>query len=418
MLIQTLLTSCGLGLHLNQIPVFENDARFRLCLCGRRWGKSYLAAAECLRMIIEKPGCRIWIVSPIHAQAKEILHYLQLALDKLSIPYRYSMMPIHRMVIGDCTIECKSSDNPKSMRGAGLDLLIIDEACHINGIEDIWNNCLRPALADKRGKAMIISSPRGADWVASLLDDETWASWRMPTSSNPFIDPEEIEAMRASLPDVVFQSEVEALIVTNIGKAFNVLPDIKAPSGNQVYVSGLDWGWAAPFASLLISKDTEGHFYIHVERYATGLTPAEQAGQVLSMGLPEGCTVVADSSCFTSAGRESVADLWQQSGLNTIPGTKDRKGTIALLRQLLREGKLHYACELPNIHSEFQNAQVDPRNPEDLIGEDHLLDSLRYALAYLHLQTAPKNIAFGSKEWVEESIRRTKLLKQPVRRKI
>jgi len=106
------------------------------------------------------------------------------------------------------TVQVRSADNPDSLRGEGLDFVVLDECAFIK--EQAWTEALRPALSDRQGKALFISTPKGRNWfwrqwTRGNTDDEEWHSWRFPTSANPFIPQSEIDAARESLPERTFQ---------------------------------------------------------------------------------------------------------------------------------------------------------------------------------------------------------------------
>lgn len=99
---------------------------------------------------------------------------------------------------GGC-VTVRSADNPDSLRGEGLDGVVIDEAAFLS--EACWREALRPALADKQGWCMMISTPNGYNWFKDLFDqaatDGAWARWQRPSSENPLIPADELEqAMR------------------------------------------------------------------------------------------------------------------------------------------------------------------------------------------------------------------------------
>ena len=118
-------------------------------------------------------------------------------------------------------VHVKSAEEPKGLRGEGLDLVIIDEAAHIPKFDEAWQQALRPALSDRKGKAIFISTPKGYNhfWElyknAGLEDD--WAAFQHPTWDNPFIDPEEIEAAKKLLPSLIFRQEYGAEFVQLAG---------------------------------------------------------------------------------------------------------------------------------------------------------------------------------------------------------
>ena len=134
-------------------------------------------------------------------------------------------------VPGGGVIEVRSADNPQRLRGAGLDFVVLDEAAFI--AQETWTEALRPALSDRRGGALFISTPKGHNWFfdlfeqASVLDD--WARWQLPTSANPSIEPAELDQARSELGAMVFSQEylpsyetatkVEIEVASDEGKA-------------------------------------------------------------------------------------------------------------------------------------------------------------------------------------------------------
>jgi len=114
----------------------------------------------------------------------------------------------------------KSADSGDSgLRGEGLDLVIFDEAAYCP--EDVWQQAIRPALADRKGSGIFISTPAGeGDWFHRAHEQngkDGWASWQLPSWSNPHLDPDEVEAARAELPSIVFRQEFGAEFVTAAG---------------------------------------------------------------------------------------------------------------------------------------------------------------------------------------------------------
>jgi Terminase large subunit, T4likevirus-type, N-terminal len=54
-----------------QWMVFNSDARFRILVAGRRFGKTYLSLVELCRAAWS-PGRLVWYVAPTYKQAKRI----------------------------------------------------------------------------------------------------------------------------------------------------------------------------------------------------------------------------------------------------------------------------------------------------------------------------------------------------------
>ncbi|GIV52862.1 MAG: hypothetical protein KatS3mg038_3383 [Candidatus Kapaibacterium sp.] len=109
----------------------------------------------------------------------------------------------------------RSADDPHSLRGEGLDYVVMDECAYMR--EEAWSQVLRPALSDRKGRALMISTPNGLNWWYELWRDVQqrgeWRTLSYPTASNPHIDSSEIEEARRELPELVYRQEYLAEFV-------------------------------------------------------------------------------------------------------------------------------------------------------------------------------------------------------------
>ena len=140
-------------------------ARFKVLAAGRRWGKSSLGVILALRTGLE--GGRAWWVAPTYPIAQlgwRVLKQLSRKIPGVEIREddRIVRLP------GGGEIQVKSADNPDSLRGAGLDGVVLDEAAYVK--EEAWTESLRPALADRQGWALFISTPNGLNWFHRLYE--------------------------------------------------------------------------------------------------------------------------------------------------------------------------------------------------------------------------------------------------------
>jgi len=170
----------------------KSTARFFVMVCGRRFGKTTAAAMEAM-VYASQPNRKIWLVG--------------LSYDKADLMFREIWQ---KMVIGHqndiirasekdrfikfkwgTVVEAKSADNPDSLVGEGLDLLIIDEAAKVK--RKIWDMYLSPCLSDRKGKAIFITTPEGFNWIYDLYllgkDDELWESHQAPSWDNHYAFP-------------------------------------------------------------------------------------------------------------------------------------------------------------------------------------------------------------------------------------
>src|SRR5664280_2715845 len=197
-------------LHAAQLEVAQDPHRFKVLCAGRRFGKSRCACALCV--LEGLAGRRAWLVSPSYPMAAAIWRESKELAAQAGAEVRESDMSLVFPHGG--FVRVKSSDKPNSLRGEGLDLVVMDEAAFQT--EETWTNELRPTLADRLGKALIISTPNGRNWFARAFargqdpDDSEWKSWQFPTSANPFISPTEILQAERDMPARRFEQEFEA----------------------------------------------------------------------------------------------------------------------------------------------------------------------------------------------------------------
>jgi len=205
--------------HPGQKAVHENPARFKVLAAGRRWGKTRLGVNECLG--VAAAGGRAWWVAPTYKMAAVGWR----PLHRMGIQIGAEVRRVDRQIMlpngGEVTV--RSADNPDTLRGEGLDFAVLDECAFIS--ESAWTEAIRPALSDRKGKAMFISTPKGRNWFFRLYQhgqtgDPAWQSWKLPTEYNPHIDKEEIEAARQSLPEMIFRQEYLAQFLENEGAVF------------------------------------------------------------------------------------------------------------------------------------------------------------------------------------------------------
>lgn len=205
--------------HAGQKEVYDSSARFRVLAAGRRWGKTRLGVSECVEVGLK--GGRAWWVAPTYPLANE--GWRPLRLIGQTIPSA-KILEVDKEVRlpGGGLVQVRSADEAARLRGAGLDFVVVDEAAFCK--EETWTEALRPALTDKLGRALIISTPKGGNWFRDLWEKagsrEDWARWQYPTTSNPFIPPGEVDSAARELPSLVWRQEYLAEFVDAEGARY------------------------------------------------------------------------------------------------------------------------------------------------------------------------------------------------------
>lgn len=198
-----------------QLEVWNHPARFKVIAAGRRCGKSYLAAWALLINALSANDPRSWTfyVSPTMNQSRQILWKVLLDLGH-SVIKKYHVNNLDIELINGQTIGLRGADRPDTMRGVSLNFLVLDEYADMK--PDVFEEILRPALSDKEGAAIFISTPKGRNHLydlykyAELEGDPEWAAFHFTSYDNPYLKDSEIEAAKRSMSSYAFRQEFMA----------------------------------------------------------------------------------------------------------------------------------------------------------------------------------------------------------------
>lgn len=199
-------------LHPGQVTVRDGASRFNVLMCGRRWGKTVFGEDIVSEAAIA--GQRAAWFAPTYKYLADVWRDIVRALRPLIDDSNKTERRIELMTGG--VIEFWTLDDPDAARGRAYHVAVIDEAAKVRELSEAWQAAIRPTLADYQGTAWFLSTPRGRDYFHTLFvrgqqGADGWRSWRMPTSSNPHIPADEIEAARLELPAHVFEQEFLAV---------------------------------------------------------------------------------------------------------------------------------------------------------------------------------------------------------------
>lgn len=210
---------------------WQQKARFRDAVCGRRFGKTFLGKAEMRRaarlasewnVSVED---EIWYCAPTFKQAKRVF-WRRL---KQAIPQSWRALKPNET---ECSITLKSGhilrivglDSYDNLRGSGLFFALVDEWADCP--YEAWEEVLRPMLSTCRytvdsveyvgGHALRIGTPKGFNHCYdSYLDGQAGRepdhkSWLYTSVQGGNVPSEEIEAARRKMDPKTFRQEYEA----------------------------------------------------------------------------------------------------------------------------------------------------------------------------------------------------------------
>jgi len=388
-----------------QRTIAQSPTRFRVAICGRRFGKTHLAIRELCKEASE-PRREVWFVAPTYRQAKQIVwRKLKYKLQDLNWCERVNESELSIDLKNGSRISLKGADNADSLRGVGLDFLVMDEFADID--PEAFYEVLRPTLADKQGRALFIGTPRGmGNWSYDLYqmpqeDPDTWSSFQYTTLQGGNVDELEIDQARKLLDARTFQQEFEATFVTagnrvwyafdrlknvqpwrgeipsaiEIGCDFNLNPIsavVFARSGNHVWAIDEIEIYGSNTQELV--QEIRSRYNKHrAERITVYPDPAGSAGST------KAATGVTDHSILRNAGFKVLAPRAHNAikdGVNAVN---------SMLCNSLGEQRFFVdpRCRRLIECLERHNYKPGTSQPDKDSGYDHLTDAARYYFDYV-----------------------------------
>jgi hypothetical protein len=314
--------------HAGQVKVASEAKRFNVLQCGRRWGKTTFGTD----MLIG-PALNGYPTAWFAPTYKLLAEVWRVVLSTLTPVIRATNVQEKRIeLVTGGVIDFWSLDDSDPARGRKYKRAVVDEAGIVRNLEAGWQEAIRPTLTDFKGDAWFLGTPKGRNFFHRLYakgesGETEWASWRMPTTTNPHIDPAEVEAAKRDLPPAVFNQEFLGIPADDGGNPFG-LTKIHAcksatlPASDPV-VFGVDLAKSYDW-TVVCGLDDDGRVCV-LERWQSDWGQTKRRILDLCSGVP----ALVDS---TGVGDPVVEDL-QRAGV-AVEGFK----FTASSKQQLMEG--------------------------------------------------------------------------------
>jgi phage terminase large subunit len=305
-------------------------------------------------------------------------------------------------LVNGSTIALKGADNYDSLRGVGLDFIVLDEFADIN--PDAWYETLRPTLSDKQGRALFIGTPKGiGNWSYEIyqnaVDNPDWASYQYTTIDGGRVKPEEIESAKRDLDLRTFRQEYMATFETYSGRIYyafdrkdNVVDGIITPEDLAVIYIGMDFNIDPMSAVIAIRKGDTLCVIDEIRMYSSN---TQEAVEEIRSRYPKSKIWVypdpASRQRKTSAGGATDVTILQNAGFvvkapNAHTPVRDRINAVNSrlcdakgVRHLFIQPKCKYTIEGLERHV----YKPGTTQPDKDSGYDHMMDALGYMIDYL-----------------------------------
>jgi PBSX family phage terminase large subunit len=391
--------------YVYQADFHADKARWKIVVGGRRVGKSKMCIQECIKACLSKPKQLVYWIAPSYKVAKEVgfeefnnmIDVLQPVIDEINLSNLTIKFKNNSQLV------FKSGDNPDSLRGRKINFCILDEAAFIK--PEIWQ-VIRPALADTKGSAVLISTPNGiGDWFHTIWQLDTWSKYHWPSTLNTIVmTEEELADIKANMSQTEFDQEIMAKFVTKAGRVYNDFDDnnivedfIPGLDKYDIHL-GLDFGFAAPSAICFMAVNRLTEEVIQFDEIYINRTQMTDIINLIIDRLKEYNYSVSDlkmnycdpaGEAYELSSGASPVDMMRAAGFQIKNKASKIAPGIAQVRSYIRncDGvrrfKVCKKCkETIRSHTGYQyDTNANGTSKEEALKDglhDHMCDSVRY----------------------------------------
>jgi hypothetical protein len=401
--------------HRGQKVVLKDKRRFKVIVAGRRWGKTQISKIALIKAACLRRNQLVWYVAPTYQMARQILwdDLKRCIPKKLIIHNGINETRMTIRLINGSRIELKGADNPDTLRGVGINFLVLDEFQDMK--RETWEEVLRPTLASTGGQVIFIGTPKQFNHLYDMyvlgqrgdtyVDDKgrvvinQWKSWQFPTIMSPFIPRAEIDHARREMDPKTFRQEFEASFESMSGRvyyAFDRKDHVQRCEFNPrlPIVIGQDFN-IDPMSSVVMQVQDNGEVWVVDEIILYGSNTQETSDEVARRYHRQmnSVTFYPDPAGNNrSHGRgESDLDILRDAGFKRIifkrkhPPVADRVNSVnRLLRNADGQIRMRFdpKCKKTIEAMEQTIYKAGTRDVDKRMGVEHPADALGYFTDY------------------------------------
>lgn len=262
-----------------QVNFLTDEGKEIAAACGRHVGKTTLAAIKGLHFAFFHPDVTVLIISSTLRQSMILFSKIRTMIHSnpiLRMKVKNSTRTEIEFDHGSRIIALPCGPTGYSLRGHTGDMIIVDEANYVP--EEIVDGVIRPMLIAKpNSRFIMLSTPwtRNHPFCRAVSQKELgFHVYSWPTSLNPLVSAEKLEADRNALDGLTFRREYEALFVEEHNNYFpsnlisqcidgdcELLTDQEVLDDEYegVFHSGVDFGKRADHSVIAVLEECEDH---------------------------------------------------------------------------------------------------------------------------------------------------------------
>lgn len=196
-----------------QADVHRRRKRFTVAVAHRRFGKTYCAIMQLIDAACrdQRKDARYGYLAPFLRQSKSVAWDYMKAIA-LKIPgAEKNEQELSIDLPHGPRLRLFGGDNADALRGMYFDGIVIDEMADLKA--EVWGAIIRPSLADRKGWAFFIGTPRGINQFSEIYDyacsgqDPEWIGLLYRADETGVIDASELAAARRAMSDAQYRQE-------------------------------------------------------------------------------------------------------------------------------------------------------------------------------------------------------------------
>lgn len=393
-------------LHRAQSEIYADNTRFKVVVAGRRFGKTTVSIQHLIKVATRKKNAQVWYVAPTYGMAREIVWTkLKMALPQQWVAKTHESLLKITLKNGS-VISLKGADRPDTLRGVGLDYIVLDEFQDMR--KGVWDEVLRPTLATTGGGALFIGTPKSFNHFHKLYErgqsqrnrkKPEWKSWQYPTITSPFVPTAEVEQARQDLDPRTFRQEFEATFETMSGRVYYPF-DREKHVGDYPFNPKLPI-WIGqdfnidPMSSVIIQPQPNGELWVVDELvlFNSNVTEVCDALEQRYWRYLKQIEIFPDpaGNSRSHARGESALDIFRARGFTKIyyrkkhPFVQDRVNAVnAKLYSATGQITLRIDRKCRNMIESFEQVIYKEGSTEidKSLNKEHIADALGYAIEY------------------------------------
>lgn len=390
----------------------QNLTRFRHLVAGRRGGKTLCAAWEVLFYCLYPQQFHkdaygkdndnplwVWATSKDYKVLRPALLTLRKVITEAGMSIGKDVKENRGAMTFEfpngSLIEFKSSDDPQSLRGAGLDILWMDEAAFIRS-EEPWQ-VMRPALSDKQGLLITTTTPDGKNWFyeefwnKDAIADPNQGRVEYRSIDNPYFPKREWEYTKQRYHPLLFAQEYMAAFDSMAGRDlagdwlhYYTEEDLPRNSDGSLQklrkYMGVDpavsmSGKGDRFVISIVGVSDNNQVFL-LDQYAAKIPFVEQLEKIQEYYLRYNPEIIGiESNAYQAALVQQAERLPSMPPIVPIFAKGKKFERIMAMSPLFRIGKVQIKAEQKDFIDEWINYDASISNPKD-----DCLDSVEIAL--------------------------------------